>query len=121
MTEEQQHAIEHAQKVLRAVKLYDLAASLGATQGADARPVAIYQVEQAPGRWTNVSRETFDAWAFGKQIVYATRDAAPILGYRIDGADYTNDPLFTEEKDIADAAIESQRSGDGSTPRASEA
>lgn len=48
-------------------------------QGADARPVAIYQVEQAPGRWTNVSRETFDAWAFGKQIVYATRDAAPSL------------------------------------------
>jgi hypothetical protein len=41
MTDEQKHAVEHAQKVLRAVKLYDLAASLGATQGADARPVAI--------------------------------------------------------------------------------
>lgn len=41
MTDDQKHAIEHAQKVLRAVKLYDLAASLGNTQGADARPVAI--------------------------------------------------------------------------------
>lgn len=36
MTDEQKHAIEHAQKVLRAVKLYDLATSLAPTQGADA-------------------------------------------------------------------------------------
>lgn len=39
MNDEQKHAVEHAQKVLRAVKLYDLAAGIRD----DARPVAMWQ------------------------------------------------------------------------------
>lgn len=46
MTDEQKHAMEHAQKVLRSVKLYDLAASLAPTQGADAR-IATLEAENA--------------------------------------------------------------------------
>jgi hypothetical protein len=84
-------------------------------QGADARPVAGLSAE---AKWNIASRVQAQCERLGSCVTFrsaasqaindtleainATRDAAPILGYRIDGADYTDDPLFTEEKAIAD-------------------
>lgn len=59
------------------MKLIEEVAASVPKQGADARPVAIYQIKQAPKRWTDVPKDVFDAWASDKRIVYATRDATP--------------------------------------------
>jgi hypothetical protein len=57
MSDEQKHAIEYAKKVLRGVKLYDLAASLAPTQGADAQTFV--------GKWRDVIKNMPDTYAQG--------------------------------------------------------
>ncbi|KLU20354.1 hypothetical protein EOS_41565 [Caballeronia mineralivorans PML1(12)] len=69
--------------------------------GADARPVGKIIADDPVHGW---HMEPLVPWEEigADTLLYATHDAAPILGYRIDDSDYTDDPLFTEEKAIAD-------------------
>jgi hypothetical protein len=82
MTDEQKHAVEQAQKVLRAVKLYDLAANLAAPtilysadDGESIRPVAWI----APAGNYCTRDPKIAAQIENLTPVYATRDAAPIV------------------------------------------
>ena len=61
MTDEQKNAIDHAQKILRAVKLYDHAALLSASIADTAEPLPVYQ--RAVGldeQWVNTTKAEYE-------------------------------------------------------------
>jgi hypothetical protein len=55
------------------------AAARRTVSGQQAKP--IYQIEQITGRWTDIDKEMFDAWKFGKRIVY-THPSADVAALR---------------------------------------